>query len=162
MKDDDQKERIVSTIIFNYNNGLLKEVSTVLSTATDALVVNPVAIPLSGISSIAFEYTNEYDARKKLLSLFDAGYDYDVKDVERTCSIHQNHLRRARNHLIEKVLMLPQTSFFDLEEIIWRCGVAINKQVDKNPNVSGKNLGDNIYAKLRTIDLEKDNPSLFN
>ncbi len=153
-------ERSISVIINKYHDYTLPVSMTESCTATSCVHIIPDKVPSKGFANLTVFFQNDNQFKTELMSLYDQGYEFSFGSVRVTCSVHQMRLRDAKEVLLRNVLEKNHTTY-DIQKVISNCGIALNYQIDKNPVVFGnKGIKDDIYDKLKALELDKDKPKL--
>jgi hypothetical protein len=156
----DEMSKLAGIVGTKYSLGEIQFTPTVLSTDCNLLYIPSVA-PDGSAKTHLVGLSVDKPVSESVLEILMDGYTFNPDDVRITDSRHQGLLREARTLLCSQVLTAANPLPSVLEQVVSNLGIALNKQIDKDPCVRNKGLKDDINAKLRAIGLETDNRDLF-
>ena len=128
----------VRTVLVNFGAGRIPHDLTSSSTNTNVFQV--IAENDVGAKRTIFVsgYDDTADIGRQLMTVKSEGYKIVPETARISCSIHQNHLDKAKAILIKEILPYDLPSPANMADMIASCGVALNRQIDCDPRIFGK------------------------
>ncbi len=121
------------------------------STTHNSIFIWAKSVPKGFDRGITFTVDSEAQTKEKTINLWKEGIVFDQYDAKRLISIHQDRLSKAKSNIINKILV-KNPLLNEKENVISDLGVALNKQIDKDPNIyKNPKIKNNINEKLTEL-----------
>ena len=147
----------VGTVLVNFGSGRIPYDLT--SSSTSSNVFQVIAQNDAGDTRTIFVagYTDATDIGRQLMIVKNEGYTIAAETARLSCSIHQDHLNKAKAILIREILPYDLPSPAAVTDMIASCGVALNRQIDCDVRIFGKPQfrSPDLSKKLRELGLHR-------
>lgn len=145
----------IGTVLVNFGSGRIPY--DITSSSTSSNVFQVIGENAAGEQRTIFvsSYNSATDIGRHLMTAKNEGYKIVPETARLSCSIHQDHLDKAKAILIKEILPCDSPSPAAITEMITSCGVALNRQIDCDIRIFGKPQfrSPDLSRKLRELGL---------